>query len=775
MFIHHLIIAFRNLWKYKTQNIISIIGLAVGFACFAFSALWIRYEMSYDSFRPKADRIYRVYAKPFKWEIESVSEEIQNMTSYQLSGWLKSNIPEIEEACAIRITFPETRAELTPFPIMIYDQNFCKMFGDNLPETLPVSGQMRPLAVTPELNNEETIKLIKDYLNYEVQTILPRSPVNTNIKYSMAVSLAVRNLSAGVLNSWNQMFETYILVREGVDIKALEKKFDKIDIPEWKKTPMSLVLVPLKQLRYKDPSGRFLSEVKFGHIQFFAIAGLLVILCSLFNHLTLYVTHVRMRMRELALRKVSGATDWQIAATLYTDFILLILLSLVAGFILMSSLLSIFKEYASIGNANVGIYTELLVYAALLIVFGFIACGIPILFFRKQVLNESIRESGSRGSRNLFQKSVLLVQLIISLGMIFCATIVIKQVRFLYRDGLGINRHNIGSFEPSFPVRGFPLEYVDRVKQIPGVIDAMPVRGGAFLRNMAVTGLVSTMGSNMTVMIEKDGQQTGYTYFVTFADNRFFDFFGVEIIEGMKYPNDTANAGSRLVVNEKMMNDLRKDNVSSQLNIVGVARNFYLSPTAEAKPIAILHPNYYLFTTIAIKYEEGFREQIEKATDKMLRDDTPDHRDRDIFRHYMDDIFEEQMVSEQALLKLVTIMTIACILIAIFGVYSLANLTCEKRRKEIAIRKINGAEVVDIMNIFFKEYLLMLGLAALVAFPAGYLIMKNWLESYVKQTSMDAWIYILIFLIVFVVIVFSIVSMVWKAANQNPAEAIKTE
>jgi ABC-type antimicrobial peptide transport system permease subunit len=141
----------------------------------------------------------------------------------------------------------------------------------------------------------------------------------------------------------------------------------------------------------------------------------------------------------------------------------------------------------------------------------------------------------------------------------------------------------------------------------------------------------------------------------------------------------------------------------------------------------------------------------------------------------MEDVFEDNFKSERALLTLLSVMTLACILIAVFGVYSLASLTCQQRKKEIAIRKINGAEVLDIMNIFFKEYLVMLAMAAVVAFPAGFIIMKRWLEGYVKQTSMDAWLFVLIFLIVFVVIIFSIISLVWKAANQNPAEVVKSE
>jgi len=158
-----------------------------------------------------------------------------------------------------------------------------------------------------------------------------------------------------------------------------------------------------------------------------------------------------------------------------------------------------------------------------------------------------------------------------------------------------------------------------------------------------------------------------------------------------------------------------------------------------------------------------------------MREEFSDQGEFEISILYMEDIFDEHFKSERALLTLLSVMTLACILIAVFGVYSLTSLTCQQRKKEIAIRKINGAEVVDVMNIFFKEYLVLLAIAAIVAFPAGFVIMKRWLEGYVKQTSMDAWLYVLIFLIAFVVIIVSIVSMVWKAANQNPAEVVKSE
>ncbi|KAB5100270.1 FtsX-like permease family protein, partial [Bacteroides thetaiotaomicron] len=112
---------------------------------------------------------------------------------------------------------------------------------------------------------------------------------------------------------------------------------------------------------------------------------------------------------------------------------------------------------------------------------------------------------------------------------------------------------------------------------------------------------------------------------------------------------------------------------------------------------------------------------------------------------------------------------------SILGIYSLVTLTCEQRSKEIAIRKVNGAIIRDILILFLKEYLILLIVASLIAFPIGYIAMKHWLESYVERTEISAWMYGAIFIIVGLIIFFSIIGRVWKAARQNPAEVIKSE
>ena len=526
MFVHNIIISIRNLWKYKTQNIISIIGLAVGFVCFSFSALWIRYEMSYDSFHENVDRIYRVNIALNKWNtVETgVADLVQSNNPYLLANWLKSNYPEIEEASGVMPLLLNETVRNDEVSLLIVDQAFCRIFNVPVPKEFFISGSTdKPVAVTDNFAADlESIREL--YGDYLIQATVPAWSANTNIPFNMLTPFTVHYPDER-FNRWNFLYcDTYVLIHDGVDIAAFKEKLDKIEIPEFRETPISLILTPLKQLRYKDPAGNIQSDIKFAHIRIFTIAGLLVILCSILNHLTQFVTRARMRLRELALRKVSGASDWQIAITLYTDFLLVVVLSLFAGLMLIVFLLPAFKEYATIGSNNVNIYLELLLYAVLLIVCGFVSGGIPVLYFREKVLNRNIKSHGNYDSRNLFRKGSLLVQLIFSLVMMFCVIVFIKQIRFLHNQpDIIINSSNIAFVQPRLTPPDFPPIYADQIKQVPGIVDAIPVTGvQAFLQNRHP--------SETNNYVDSTGTSVSLTNNFRYEDARFFEFFGLKII-----------------------------------------------------------------------------------------------------------------------------------------------------------------------------------------------------------------------------------------------------
>ena len=133
------------------------------------------------------------------------------------------------------------------------------------------------------------------------------------------------------------------------------------------------------------------------------------------------------------------------------------------------------------------------------------------------------------------------------------------------------------------------------------------------------------------------------------------------------------------------------------------------------------------------------------------------------------------MKTEDTLSGLLNFASLVCLLIAIFGIYSQITLACEQRRKEIAIRKVNGATVSVILRMFLREYMLLLGVSALVAFPITYAVMKHWLETYNRQTDIGIWPFICVLIILAWVVIGSIGWRVWKAANENPADVVKSE
>ena len=164
------------------------------------------------------------------------------------------------------------------------------------------------------------------------------------------------------------------------------------------------------------------------------------------------------------------------------------------------------------------------------------------------------------------------------------------------------------------------------------------------------------------------------------------------------------------------------------------------------------------------------RRQAEQAITQLIQSD---HPGVEVKFTYMDDVYKNFNKSENALILVLKILSGICLLIAVFGIYSMVALLCEQRRKEVAIRKVNGAMVIDIINLFFNEYLLITTVAAMIAFPVGYVIVKPWIEQYIKQTAISWWIYPVLFAALALIGSLTILVKVWKTANSNPAKEIR--
>ena len=178
------------------------------------------------------------------------------------------------------------------------------------------------------------------------------------------------------------------------------------------------------------------------------------------------------------------------------------------------------------------------------------------------------------------------------------------------------------------------------------------------------------------------------------------------------------------------------------------------------------------FTGILFKYKEGTWDECRALIEDLCRTEAPG---KAMQLYNEEESYNEFLHSEQMLSRLLTFASLVCGLVAVFGIYSLITLTCEQRRKEIAVRKVNGATAKDVLSMFCREYLAILGVAALLAFPVGYAVVKRWMETYTRQVEMGVLPFLSVFLLMAVVVMASIGRNVWRAANENPAEVVKRE
>ena len=766
MILHYLKIAWRNLLKYRIQTAVNVVGIAVGFACFAFANLWMRYEASFDSRYEAADRMYLIYTES---AIESGG--FSPNVSYPTSTLLKQEFPEVEAACAFtRYPNWELGLEGQPaleLPSMQLDSCFMDLFGIHIlagtPDFLYTDGQV---ALT-----ERTARRL-----FGTTDVLGRTVVYNDQEATVCAivnDLPHSNFSFGFIcegdyfrkwqNVWyNAGFEIVVRLAPGVSPQALEEKFrayaEQTD-DRYRKITGRLRLMPLSEVRQAPFNEERL--VSFSYLVLFAAAGGLVILCSLFNHLALFLSRMDIRRRELALRRTCGSSGKGLFAMLTTEYTLLVLLSGFLGFVLVELLQSSFQRLSGVeGN----VYGESLLYFLMVLALSLVLL-LPFVF-----RYSSLRPERSRSGRRL--KVMVGLQLFISLLAIFCTVVLMKQLNYLQHTDLGWERRNIAAFTLLYPDNAKD-EIVDRVRQMPFV-------------SRVLTGYYGLLpeGARSSVSIDWEGKPEDLEMKdtrMTCLDDTLADFYGIRLAAG-EFIRQDAGEG-QVMLNESAVRAMGiSDPIGMTLTyrnkqkatVVGVVRDFHITaPTIPVQPT--LYVRRFDWTSgrhVLLKYHEGAWPELRHRVDSLFAKDYPEVHYRLV--NVMDE-YNAYLKAEHLLMRLLAFVSTVCILVSAFGIFSMITLSCERRRKEVAIRKVNGARVGDILNLFAREYLLLLAAAAVVAFPVGYVLMKRWLESYVEQTPLSWWLYAIIFLGMALLVALCISWRVWRAANENPAEVVKRE
>jgi hypothetical protein len=776
MLYHYIKIAFRNLWKYRGQTLISIAGLAVGFVCFALATLWIRFEKSYDDFHHDAERIFivRNKGKSASWD----GSKIRSLSPAPLAAYLKETYPEVADACHISagpmsLTVDGVKHEVRHFRVDSTAMNFfrIRVIAGSMEFLNPFGEQIALTAAQARIffGDEDPLgKTVKDgKIEVTVCAVVEGWPDHSNFSFGL-----VRGDNSSP--QWN-IYAGYTLVRlkANADAGAFAEKLGRMKIEKDSVIYTDLFITPITALRYDHPISA--TGMPYRYIFIFALIGALVVICSLFNTLTLHVARFHIREREFALRTVCGATAKSIFALLCTEFLAMLFLSFLPALALMRPVLPYFRELSGVSLPFSSIYAEACLYAAGITVLSLAVFGLLLAWFRRRTLQASFRKDGGSVSR----KVSVVLQLIVGMGFIFCTTVVMKQIYSLYHIDLGFD------FKNTATLNIYPLpdgKMIERkLQQIPEITAAIYGHNPLIPARSQVT-----MGARDLEAPPPETENEKAFFELTDISRKKIDFYSLRLLEG-EMPGEHPEP-EKVWINRSAAIQLgwqaatgKKITLGNDraFTVAGVIHDVYnLSPTIPPKSMVMSgdmnkvfsYPGFDLSSKdFLIRYREGSRNICSEKIKSLVRAEYPD---ASLQIAYADEEYAGYMKSEMALLKLLLFVSLISVIIALTGLFSMVSLSCEKRRREFAIRKIHGATVRDILGMFVREYSLLLAISAVIAFPAGYFIMRRWLEHYVLRTAISAWIYVSILLLLAAVIVLCVGWRVYKASVENPVESI---
>ena len=784
---HCLKIAIRNLVKYKVQSAVSILGLAVGFVCFSLSLYWIHYEMTYDHFRQDADRIYMVRTND-----EYTEGKISTRVPYSLAAYLAQHFPDIAVAAPFHLISER---------ISVNDKYQDAVFSSadsawmNLMDIRIIKGNrnfMLPKDNTEIAITEEAAKKwfrTEDPIGKEVKMLRHTKKIcaivraenrHTNFPFDF-----IGNPELGK-TWWYITWNILIKVKPDTDIEELESKINANLPAELKQVTLTrktgierIILTPLSKLHYaKDFRDDKEAGITFQYIIYFSIAGILIITCALINYLTLFINRMRVRQREMALRMIHGANIRSLVSLLTVEFLLLLACAVTTGFLLIEICFPSFIELTGIDTAKSSLYGETFLFIGLisLIILTAIIGLLYILYHRS--LHLSLRYNTGRSTGTQLRRGSIVLQLFVCLSFIGCTVLINQQLDYLRHRDLGLKIKNRGSFSVMGDMDYTPL--IKKIKELPMITEVMQPDYYPIVSQLTAIGQFDNW-EGLDIPID-----TPVPVKLFLGKEDFFRFYDITLLAGEWL--DDLSTYEDIIINESLarrmgwspQEAIGKHIIQSYITytIVGVVKDcHYGAPT-----LPIPHTGFLVgeqmglmqrSAGILFKYKEGTWNECRKALEHLYQ--TECSPENILCLNSEEEVYNNYLRSEEMLTRLLSFASLVCILTAMFGIYSLVTLTCEQRRKEIAIRKVNGATVWNILLLFFREYLIMLCIAALFAFPITYVIIKQWILNYVRQVSISPLPFILILIGLALTVIAGISWRVWKAANENPAEVIKNE
>jgi putative ABC transport system permease protein len=772
-------VATRNLRKHKAYSLINIAGLAVGMACFILLSLWIYEETHYDSFHENSGRLFRLVLH----KADDASDPGFPSAPYILPRILKEEFPEIEETARVRdraypsaVRFGDKSFYENRF--YMADATFFKLFSyrflEGGPETAladPRSvvltrstaakyfGADEPLGKTLRWNETEDLV---------VTGIIDDVPPNSHLQFDLVAALDL--VGRDKLTTWWRDASAYVLLRRGASRDEVEAKISGTILEHHPEDEFRISLQALAD-----------AHLTFAHggsndrrvILVFGVIALAVLAIACVNYMNICTSHASLRAPEVGVRKVVGARRRDVIAQHLGEAVGLSFLSLGLAVAIVELVVPIYNK--SQGQAislwGVGGLPLLLFLAAVALATGFVAGSYPALVLSSFKPVTVLKNRLQRGGRSATLRTILVTgQFVAAVVIIILAVYARKQLAFIRNADLGFDRERIVRFQANDALREKFDLFKERLLQNPNVLNVT-----------AASALPHLLFNFNDLAWEGMDAENPVEVNVLYVDPDYAETFGLEIVLGRdfakEFPTDLTEA---FVINESALPLLGfEDPVGKKITlagregrIIGVVKDFNFQPLIfEIAPLVMaVRPDQYYDVLVKIGPESMPR------TLAYMKDVFSDVSPGFPFDfRFLDEFFEMVYKPLSFMNGVLDVFTGVALFISGLGLFGLASLLTEQRKKEVGIRKILGASAPGILSLLSRRFFLTVLIANVIAAPLAYFVTRTFLNLFVYRVSFSPLVVLVATAATFAIALAAISGQVLRTSRVNPVECLRYE
>ncbi|MDP4264632.1 MAG: ABC transporter permease [Bacteroidota bacterium] len=797
MFKNYFKTAFRNLWRHKAFSAINIFGLAIGMTACLLISLYIRFELSYDQYNKKADRIYRVIT-----DVKTPTEMIHAaITSAPMGPNIKADFPEVEAMTRISqagFLIQKGDEKVQENSMLYADSTIFSLFSFPLIKGDPAKALTAPFSmVLSETGAHKYFGsadpmgqslLLDGKYNAIVTGIMHDIPVNSHFKADILISMSsLQTLNPYLNESWGNFgWYTYLLLPENVNIGQLQVKFtdfmNRHVGDQMKKNNMyySLYLQRLKDIYLHSKREMEAGDTgNLSNIYIFSIIAVFILLIACINFVNLTTARSSERAKEVGVRKVAGAAREQLALQFLGESVILSVIAFLLAAGLSALLIPLFNELCgkiiSQGIFQQGSYLGILLLIAVGV--GLLAGIYPAVVlsgFRPVSVLKGKFASGKRGA--VLRKTLVVSQFIIAIVLIAGTMIVYSQLHFMRSQPLGFKKDNM--LVVNFNYDSLVQHRTEMIKH-----ELMAVQD--VLSASVSIGIPGGNNDAAFTLIENNtGEMQSANIALYSIDFDYLKQYQIPVVAGREFSNQfPTDSTQAMVVNEAAVKGFGysspKDIIGKKFSqwgrsgvIIGVIKNFHFrSLQEEIKPLTIrIAPDNT--TLLSLNISANNIPSTVAAIEKKWKQLVP-NRPFDYF--FTDESFNKQYLSDERFGRLFLYFAGLAIVISCLGLLGLASYTTTQRTKEIGVRKVLGASVGNLVGLLSRDFLKLVIISAVVAFPVAWWFMNKWLQDFAYRTHIGWWIFIIAGLLALLVALATISFQSIKAAITNPVKSLRTE